>query len=53
MSRLCEISNCKNKWTFKAIPPVEGASTLYLCEFHMPKFRDKDYKLIHISARPK
>ena len=45
----CQMHQCRALIKYKCAPPVE-ASPIFVCEFHMPMWRDKDY---HISSATK
>lgn len=43
---VCQMAECSAKVSYRCIPTKgEGFSTVWVCERHMPHFRDKDYKI--------
>lgn len=52
LKNTCQMLDCSALIKYKCVPPVEGFTTLYVCERHMPPWRDKDYKLSAATSTP-
>jgi hypothetical protein len=48
----CQMTDCYAYIRYKCTPAIEGAASIYVCERHMPHWRDKNHKIESATKTP-